>query len=226
MSQPAWLIGLSGADLVMKDSDEAGAGPSSAKRRIVGEARKVTKGGDEEALTDNLLNLILKPIVKHEAMLRKLTGAMWHTFIFAESAPVIQNIRRVTMAYHTKVQEEGPKHGRGPPFVHAFSEMVRTFIDGPQPQEKVALEISWKEQVMQLSMDDLAYHIRDCRVSKCYKKKGEEQFWKIEYHVRQEALDREVYQGLTRLGGQRKAGIPPRGELEREAHKLLVEVGK
>lgn len=68
---------------------------------------------------------------------------------------------------------------------------------------------------MKLSMDDLAFRIRYCRISKCYKKKGEEHFWKIHNHVRHEQLDPEAYQGLVKLGGQRNSGIPPRGELAR-----------
>lgn len=76
---------------------------------------------------------------------------------------------------------------------------------------------------MKQSMDDLAFLIRYCRISKCYKKKGEEQFWKIQHHVRHEQLDRELYLGLVKLGSKRKSGIPPRGELECEAQRMLGE---
>lgn len=92
--------------------------------------------------------------------------------IFPESSPVIKNIRRVTQAYHVKVQEEAPQHGRGPLFVHAFAEMIRVLIEAFPAAEHLHFDASWKDQILKLSMDDLAFLIRYCRISKCYKKKG------------------------------------------------------
>lgn len=106
----------------------------------------------------------------------------------------------------------GKDHKLGPPFIHAFAQLLRMVIEDKRNQdERPALEQYWTGTILRLGLDEVAMEVRYCRLSRC--KGQEEPDDKLQYHVRDLNLDKLLYRCLERMGGIKKIGPPPRSEL-------------
>ena len=107
----------------------------------------------------------------------------------------------------------------GPPFLHVWVDVLEALIQSPKTLPEALTELTkyWQEQILKLSVLELADKVRVCMVRKTYEKATKQ------LHMRFDdiQLEHAVARAVVSNGGIIKVGAPPRSALEREAQELL-----
>ena len=206
--------------------EDEGRGRGSTKRKTLitaAEAEAARKPG--LTLESAVVQMLLKIVVQQDVHVRELMGVAYHTFVFSEKTTVIKGVLAATKKYFEWVKEEGKEHKRGPPFLHAWTAFVKSLgeSDSTKLEAKTMLAAYWQEHIAKKTLEDLSLEVRFCRASECFKKKGDDRKFKMQFMVKDRQLEDCLVRACASNGGERKVGPPPRGELIRQAKALIKE---
>lgn len=196
------------------------AGNGGAEEGPAAVRRKLAEAGTDK---DKLLKLFAKLILNNSQTIREITGMVWKTFLVKADGALVVALEKAGKQYAEWVVAEGRAHGRGPPYLHVWAALV-SFLrmsDLTPGTAKSVLQQYWEERVMKIGPTELSDDVRHCRLRKTFKKTHK----KFQLAVTRVELEAAVQAAVGAHGGERKAGPPPRSELERAVQRWL-ETGK
>ena len=101
--------------------------------------------------------------------LREVTGSLFVTMIAEEHNPVVDKMLRAGKEYFEKVQEAGPDHGLGPPFLHVWKAMLEAILweaaSMPEAEAKI-IHAYWTEVLCKTRLEELTDQVRFCQAKK------------------------------------------------------------
>ena len=202
---------------------KAGGSGGPEKRRAVGDGEKLKdllEGGQDNM--QRIVKLLLRMSVINAQGLREAT-----TFIIKTDNPVM--VRRSRQEASTTTRQSRSRRptrrtrrhrkkeleSLGPPFLHVWISVLEVLIQASQTPREIreALEKYWKEQVMKVTVLELADKVRVCMVRKTYEKGTK----KLHVRFDDTLMEHAVVKAIVSNGGTINIGAAPRSALEREA---------
>eukprot|EP00929_Paragymnodinium_shiwhaense_P086920 TRINITY_DN47288_c0_g2_i1.p2 TRINITY_DN47288_c0_g2~~TRINITY_DN47288_c0_g2_i1.p2 ORF type:complete len:225 (-),score=68.81 TRINITY_DN47288_c0_g2_i1:322-996(-) len=181
--------------------------------------------GKKEGLgnLEAMMRVLLKGFLANDLAVRELMGATYQNFIIGKDNIITKAIAEALKRYHEAVAQEGKEHKRGPPFLWAWTALVQALVESDKTsvENKNVLKMYWEKKIAKLQPPELAGDIRACKLSKAFKRGTR----KLRIANVDRALEKVVVQSLKQNDALWTVGQPPRGELARQAEKLLKEAG-
>eukprot|EP00929_Paragymnodinium_shiwhaense_P082987 TRINITY_DN44020_c0_g1_i1.p2 TRINITY_DN44020_c0_g1~~TRINITY_DN44020_c0_g1_i1.p2 ORF type:complete len:227 (-),score=87.30 TRINITY_DN44020_c0_g1_i1:251-931(-) len=198
-------------------ADRSRSPPKMAKAAAV--VAKKEGVGMHEAM----MKVLLKGFLANDLAIRELMGATYQNFIIGKDNVIVQKITEALKDYHLKVSSEGKEHKRGPPFLWAWAALVEALLESQKTTQDIKdyLKKYWEEKMARLPPSELAGDIRACKLSKTFKKGNR----KLRVANVDRELEKKVVLALKQNDANWTVGQPPKGELARQAEKLLKEAG-
>lgn len=83
LQSPGWLVQAAPAPALTQRDEEMEVKAQAKRKRgaeLVAAAKEKSKANGTQ-LEGEVVNLLLKVVLKHEMAIRDITGALWHTFV-------------------------------------------------------------------------------------------------------------------------------------------------
>ena len=173
------------------------------------------KGGHRQ-----LMLLMLKQVLKLSQSNRDICAVVFDTFIVKSSLGLVESIQKQTKSYAQQVKKIGKKHQLGSPHVWAYGGLVSGLLEKHTGEigakNKGVLE-GHKEGLEMLQPDEKHEVVQACRLDKTF----QQDLRRITICIRTVEVRNAVINSIEQLGGERKSGRAPRGNMEREIQQWV-----
>ena len=248
LDEPSWAVGKRKGQ---GTSDSKGAKQARLLAELGQEAQANQKNGKGGALAA-LLVVLTKLALTNARELAEVTGACFTSYMVGAEVPFVKVLQETGKTYAENCKADGKDHQHGPPWPHVFKAFIKwaCSTEGASTTPAAAQTVFqdyWKKVILSPSaLETLAIHCRHFRLKACWydkKKLTKPDRFKLQIMlgIPQQAnpwgdgtasLMEAVQQTVMAAGTDKKdqtvrflPGAPPRGGLEREASKLLAQLG-
>ena len=206
---------------------------------LVSEAKGKAKGKNDRDLLEALVGVLGRLVLINSADIRELCGACYYTFLVPEECGLAKAMMEAGEEYNSKVKamkeqknEKGDEDNTdlaslGPPFLHVWAALVEHLAkEGSNSAHDREIFIKyWNERVTKLELDDLGNDVRLCRIRRP-QRQGKDKRARLQFALdtRVAGIEDSLVRAVKAQGGVRKVGPAPRGNLEREAKRLLEKM--
>ena len=171
------------------------------------------------------------------AELRDLTSTVFKTYLVPSSENVAEAMAEAGRLYHDsagaiknkpEAERADAQEQLGPPFVYVWVAFLRSLASTKElgAEHVAVLRQYWENSVLKSAPVQLVSHVRYCRAKPCRKVEGKEGWTRIVFCLDPITfpLEGALEAALRLQKGVRKFGPAPRGPLEREAARLLMQM--
>ena len=248
MELPQWAGFLKRKDASDGEEEEEVGGVGSQKRKgakVAETAREVAAVGGRGSL-ERLVALLGQLVLINTRELSDLTGTVYHTFMVPEGSALVKDGLAAGKAYNAQIEKLRQEKKEdddvdlaqlGPPYLVIFVAVVVGMLRRARAaavEEPIAVLERAMVRINSTPQVDLVREIRYFRFKPARGVQSKKMSGRVKFafyfDVARSTLAKEVeallIDELSKVNSMRMAGAAPRGQLERDAQKLLDQMQK